>query len=366
MLEMTASDFDQKFKSFAVRAQELVSHCTNEEATKQFLILPFIEFLGYDTRDPREFVPEYAADFSDKYKNRVDYAILKNKAPIIALECKACGCALKDERGQLRAYFNAVPTIKMGILTDGMIYEFYADSDEPNMMDSKAFFSFNLYDVAKGKIEESTLNGIMSLQKSSFDPDNIGAEAKRNLIFQSLVQQIEELSQNPSEPFVRLLLQGAGLTHGRKAIVEYTSLTKEAFSTFINLKILQKLDLPQKVQDKMQDIEKPTAPEKIPEKIEVSDPEERQKISLAMLVTQGFCPVGTVVFDKKRRIRATVTAQGKLQDPDGRLWTPSGLAMAVLNVKSYNGWVFWYMEYEGQIISLFELRAIAAESLKKI
>ena len=360
MLEMTASDFYQKFKSFAVRAQELVSHCSNEEATKNSLILPFFELLGYNPRDPREFKPEYIADPSGK--DRVDYVILRNEKPIIALECKVNHCSHKKfvaGRGQLQAYFQSEVTIKMGILTDGVIYEFYADSDEPNMMDSKAFFSFNLYDVAKGKIEESTLNGIMSLQKSSFDPDNIRAEAKRKLIFQSLVQQIEELSQNPSKPFVRLLLQGAGLTHGRKAIVEYTSLTKEAFSTFINLKILQKLDLPQKVQDKMQDIEKSTAPEKIPEKIEASDPEERQKISLAMLVTQGFCPVGTVVFDKERRYQATVTAQGKLQDPDGKLWTPSGLAIKVLDVKSYNGWVFWYMEYEGQIISLFELRAKA-------
>lgn len=140
MLEITANDFYQKFKSFAVRAQELVSHCSNEEATKQFLIVPFIEFLGYDTRDPREFAPEYPADFADKNKNRVDYAILKNGVPMIALECKPCGCTLKDERGQLRGYFNAVQSIKMGILTDGMIYEFYADSDEPNMMDSKAFF----------------------------------------------------------------------------------------------------------------------------------------------------------------------------------------------------------------------------------
>lgn len=112
MLEMTANDFYQKFKSFAVRAQELVSDCTNEEATKQFLILPFIEFLGCDTRNPREFAPEYAADFADKNKNRVDYAILKNGVPMIALECKACGCALKDERGQLRGYFNACRPLK--------------------------------------------------------------------------------------------------------------------------------------------------------------------------------------------------------------------------------------------------------------
>ena len=192
-------DFREKLKSFAKEVCEKAHHCQNEESTKQFLILPFMECLGYNTRDPRECAPEHPADFADKNKNRVDYAILKNGAPIIALECKACGCALKDERGQLRGYFNAVPSIKMGILTDGIVYEFYADSDEPNMMDSKAFLSFNLRDVAKGKIEDSILEGVKNLQKAFFDPENIGAEAKRKIIFQSIVEQIKELSQNPSE-----------------------------------------------------------------------------------------------------------------------------------------------------------------------
>jgi len=30
----------------------------SEEATKQFLILPFLQFLGYDPLDPDEVVPE--------------------------------------------------------------------------------------------------------------------------------------------------------------------------------------------------------------------------------------------------------------------------------------------------------------------
>jgi predicted type IV restriction endonuclease len=155
--------------------------------------------------------------------------------------------ALKDERGQLRSYFNAAPPVKMGVITDGLVYEFYADSDEPNMMDVTAFLALDLREVAKGKIKDSVEEGLRSLQKSNFDPENIGAEAKRKLIFQNVIQQIAKLAEEPSEPFVRMLLQNAGLSHVRtKALTEFRDITRSAFREFVNLRILQRLDIPAK------------------------------------------------------------------------------------------------------------------------
>ncbi|OYW00725.1 MAG: hypothetical protein B7Z58_14280 [Acidiphilium sp. 37-64-53] len=225
----------------------LAPRCTNEESTKLFLILPFLNFLGYDDRNPDEVCPEHGADFSEKYKNRVDFAILKGTSPVIAIECKTLGSPLKDDRGQLRSYFNAAPTVKMGVIADGLVYEFYADSDEPNMMDQTAFLAIDLREVAKGKIEDSVEEGLKSLQKSNFDPENIGAEAKRKLIFQNVIQQIAKLAEDPSEPFVRMLLQNAGLSHVRtKALSEFREITRSAFREFVNLRILQRLDIPAK------------------------------------------------------------------------------------------------------------------------
>ena len=240
-----SDEFRSKVRAFAERVVSIAPRCTNEESTKLFLVLPFLNFLGYDDRNPDEVCPEHNADFSEKYKNRVDFAILKNGKPVIAVECKTLGSALRDERGQLRSYFNAAPTVKMGIITDGLVYEFYADSDEPNMMDQSAFLSLNLRDIAKGKIEDSIDEGLRSLQKGNFDPENIGAEAKRKLIFQNIVQQIAKFAEEPSEAFVRLLLQNAGLSHIRtKALAEYSEITRSAFREYVNLRILQRLDLP--------------------------------------------------------------------------------------------------------------------------
>lgn len=240
-------EFRLKIRGFAERAVALAPRCASEESTKLFLILPFLSFLGYDTSNPDEVSPEHGADFSEKYKNRVDFAIMRNGSPVIALECKTVGMVLKDERGQLRSYFNAAPTVKMGVITDGLIYEFYADTDERNMMDVNAFLSLDLREVAKGKIEDSVEEGLKGLQKTSFDPENIGAEAKRKLVFQNLVQQIAELAEEPSEAFVRLLLTKTGLSHVRsKALTEYIDLTRSAFREFVSIRILQRLDLPTK------------------------------------------------------------------------------------------------------------------------
>ena len=320
-----SEEFRQKLRAFAERAVSIAPRCTNEESTKLFLVLPFLSFLGYDDRNPDEVCPEHGADFSDKYKNRVDFAIMKAGKPVIAIECKALGAELKDERGQLRSYFNAAPTVKMGVITDGLIYEFYADSDDPNMMDQNAFLHLNLREVAKGKIEDSVDEGLRGLQKSNFDPENIGAEAKRKLIFQNVVQQIANLAEEPSETLVRTLLQNAGVTHVRtKALDDYRELVRGAFREFVNLRILQRLDLPTKDKDSdkpvvlpapgLQD-PTPTGTENqsgpSPLKLEVFDYTKRR---LAFLVKEDF-------FSKKLMPSIITTTRANLSSSTrGRGW----------------------------------------------
>src|ERR1700730_4953766 len=136
------AEFRQRLLAFAKVAVTRAEKIDNEAATNLQLVQPFITLLGYDVTNPDEVFPEHHADFSEKYQNKVDYAILHQVKPVIALESKRVGTAMKDDRGQLRSYFNACSTVKLGILTDGLKYEFYADSDKPNMMDECAFRRF--------------------------------------------------------------------------------------------------------------------------------------------------------------------------------------------------------------------------------
>lgn len=60
-------EFSDRVKALATRIQELREHASvTEEATKNALILPFLQALGYDTFDPRIVVPEYTADVGTK------------------------------------------------------------------------------------------------------------------------------------------------------------------------------------------------------------------------------------------------------------------------------------------------------------
>ena len=154
-MAQTIDEFRAALVTFAERVQRVRAHIHNEEATKVALVLPFIAVLGYDDRDPTEVAAEHAADFSEKYRNRVDYAVLKNLQPVIAVECKCVGNGKKDDRGQLKAYFNASKTVKLGVLTDGVLYEFFVDSQEPNMMDDEPFLVVDFDKVAKAQITET-------------------------------------------------------------------------------------------------------------------------------------------------------------------------------------------------------------------
>ncbi|MBQ5479513.1 MAG: hypothetical protein IIT66_04840, partial [Acetobacter sp.] len=98
--------------------------------------------------------------------------------------------------------------------------------------------------------------------------------------------------------------------------------------------------------------------------------ELNEAITLKKLVSQGLCSVGTSVFDKDHCYEAKITDRGTLQTLDEQKeGVPSSLAGQLLKKRYYGihkAWDFWHVNYEGQEIFLSELRAIAAESLKKI
>jgi hypothetical protein len=200
-------EFRQRLLAHAKLVVGRASKVESEASTNASLVQPFLTTLGYDVGNPDEVFPEHHADFSEKYQNRVDYAILHQGVPVIALESKRVGGAMRDDRGQLRSYFNACPTVKLGILTDGLKYEFYADSDKPNMMDEAAFLRFDLTYIAKDNaVDDNTLGGIAAIRSGLFNPEDVGAEAKRKLLFDSIVEAVKKFKSEPSDDFVRFML----------------------------------------------------------------------------------------------------------------------------------------------------------------
>ncbi|MEV0974471.1 GmrSD restriction endonuclease domain-containing protein [Microtetraspora glauca] len=81
-------------------------------------------------------------------------------------------------------------------------------------------------------------------------------------------------------------------------------------------------------------------------------------VKIADLIDLGLLEAGTTLIDHQRGTDATavVTSDGKI-DVDGETFdTPSGAACAVLDVKSYNGWEFWYAATDNGLKLLSDLR----------
>lgn len=181
-----------------VESSELIK---NEESTKQFLILPFLKGLGYDTYSPMEVTPEFTADFHKK-NEKVDYAISLNGEPKIFIEAKPIHTSLVKNAPQLSRYFSTFPTVKVGVLTNGIDYHFFTDLNDANIMDSKPFFTFNLTNYSDEDFEH-----LIKFSKNLYDETMIKALAESLIYFQSFKSVIKEIFESPNDDFIKFVIK---------------------------------------------------------------------------------------------------------------------------------------------------------------
>ena len=93
-------DFKDQITKLAERISKQKDVIQTEEATKNAFIMPMIAVLGYDVFNPFEVVPEMDCDLTRK-GDRIDYAIKKDNATILLIECKHCGQNLDLHNTQL-------------------------------------------------------------------------------------------------------------------------------------------------------------------------------------------------------------------------------------------------------------------------
>ncbi|XPV77960.1 MAG: type I restriction endonuclease [Desulfovibrio sp.] len=193
-------DFVEKVNDLAKRVQDLRGHVATEEATKNALIQPFLQMLGYDTFDPRIVVPEYTSDIGTKKNEKVDYAVMKDGNPIMLVECKSCGCTLdQGKANQLHRYFHNTPTARVAVLTDGVQYKFFSDLDQANVMDEKPFMVFNF-----DKVEDVLIPELKKLSNGKFD-EHSTLDAAQNLKYTREIKKLLDAQlDSPDEDFIRL------------------------------------------------------------------------------------------------------------------------------------------------------------------
>lgn len=229
-------DFIDEIKQYSKRVSNLKDSLSTEEATKTSLIMPFFALLGYDVFNPEEFVPEYTADVGIKKGEKVDYAILSNGEPVILIECKAVKEELKKHDSQLFRYFGTSKA-KFAILTNGIVYRFFTDLDEPNKMDEKPFLEVNMLELRETKINE-----LKKFKKSSFNIDLIMSTASQLKFLNEFKNIFSKDIQEPSDELVSYFSNS--VYDGKKTskvIEKFRPLVKTALNQFISETMNDKL-----------------------------------------------------------------------------------------------------------------------------
>lgn len=235
-------DFIEKIAQLRERATSIKDSLQTEEATKNALVMPFLNVLGYDVFNPLEVVPEFVADSRLKKDEKVDYAIFKDGKPIILVECKKVDndkLDVKKHAGQLFKYFTASKA-KFIILTNGIVYKFFSDIEETNVLDKEPFFTFNLLEY-----KENHLETLSEFCKDKFDIQKAFSNAGDLKYIKQIEEVIESEYRNPSDDFVKYLIDRSGVCEGRKTdkvIEKHKKTTVEAFNLFMSKIMKTSLD----------------------------------------------------------------------------------------------------------------------------
>jgi hypothetical protein len=207
--------FAERIKDLSRRSKNASKHALTEEATKTSVVLPMLQAFGFDPFNLDEVLPEFVADVGLKKGEKVDFVLKIGGKLTVLIEVKPISMALGTAQySQLYRYFG-VTDARLAVLTNGREIWFFSDIDEPNKMDKKPFFTFDLQSFDEGQILD-----LARFQKDQFSMDGI-IEAASNLKFATIAASyLKKQLENPDDEFVRVL--GKQIYNGSltKSVVE--------------------------------------------------------------------------------------------------------------------------------------------------
>ena len=303
---------EESLRAIADRVKSHSSTMATEEAVKTAVVLPFLRALGYDVFDPSEVVPEFTADAVGKKGEKVDYAIKIDNEIRILVECKPVSVALeKKHLDQLYRYFS-VTNAKFAILTNGRTFNFYTDLEAPNKLDTRPFLVFDVTDFNAGIVTE-----LRKFEKAAFDVNAILATAERLKYTSGVKQQISKLIEEPSEEFVRLVVNG--IYEGRltsQAREMLTGVVRAAFREVIMDTVKSRLS--SALADTEEVIEKIDEPAPEEPEVVTTDEEREGYMIVKAIVRDTLAPQRVVMRDQKSYCGILIDNNNR--KPLARLW----------------------------------------------
>lgn len=165
------SELLAKLQQHAEKVKDVQQSCTNEAKTRHYLVLPFLEALGYDCRDPRDVAHGFISDVAGKSGETYDYALMRDGKPVVFVEVKAAGARLGgSEREQLQRFIPFTPGV-LTVMTDGIRWHWYKERSEDGRPHQNESSPFLTYDVREPT--ETAAEWLSQLTKDGFNPDEL-------------------------------------------------------------------------------------------------------------------------------------------------------------------------------------------------
>jgi hypothetical protein len=263
-------EFADQIRQLAARLETNKEDASTEELTKQTMVLPFLQVLGYDVFNPREVISEYTADFHGIKKDaRIDYVLAINKEPRIIIEVKSANSLLPETSSQLDKYYHAMrikfpASVKFAILTNGIQYNFFSDIDQQNIMDKIPFSIINI----DAHIRDYEIKQLMKFHKDDFNADEIYVTAVDLKYTGVLKRYFKNQFDKPEDEFIKFLIKEAmkplKITATKQSIKKFSLIVKNAYKQYINAIVA---DITTRVSDEAKKIESDTIKEILPERV---------------------------------------------------------------------------------------------------
>lgn len=240
-------NFDQRIAMHIEHVKRVGVHCTTEETTKQALILPLLEILGFSPYDPTRVKAEYGADFPGvKASERVDYALFSAGLPVLFIEAKAYGQALTNHCPQLSRYYNATPEVAVAAITNGREWRFFTDLVNRNIMDSEPFLVVDLENPTDDAAEQ-----LRRFHYDELEPSALRALAEENIYLTTFRETISRSLQDCDLDFVRYVAARAGIqrTFTGRFLESIQPIVKQAVAQSVSNMVATSLSRAERVEE---------------------------------------------------------------------------------------------------------------------
>ncbi|WP_288438251.1 type I restriction endonuclease [uncultured Chryseobacterium sp.] len=304
-------DLKIKLEQLQQKVSGLKDQISTEEATKNAFVMPFIQILGYDIFNPTEVIPEHVCDIGTKKGEKVDYVIKNNDEPIFIIECKHWKESADAHNSQLHRYYHVSKT-RFGVLTNGIIYNFYTDLEKPNIMDEKPFFTINMEDL-----KDSSIKILESFTKKDYNLESILDSAEALKYIKAIRKEFEKEIESPSDEIVKLLVGRffeKPMTANR--MLSFKEYTKKALTSSINesisFRLKSALNINEQIEKQEDDIKTPQSIDENNDSKVVTTEEELEGFQIVKAIMREKVPAERIAY------RDTLSYFGILLDNNNR------------------------------------------------